>query len=130
VREILKAAGHDRHPRHARSIRSVRHRRRDRRHEGRRHRAVGQRVQPLSHSPRTRFVADFVGQGVFLRGVAKASRASRPSSATCGRMARACAARDLVECCCGRTTSCTTTRARGRRKCARRRFAAPSSCTR
>ena len=34
------------------------------------------------HKPRTRFIADFVGQGVFLRGMATSPDASSPSSAS------------------------------------------------
>ena len=86
----------------------------------------------LYHRPRTRFVADFVGQGVFLRGVA----ASEGRLVTeLGELAgewpqRRAARRRRSISCCAPTTSCTTTRAPGRRRCARRRFAAPSSCTR
>ena len=78
----------------------------------------------LYHRPRTRFVADFVGQGVFLRGVA---RERRPDAHRAGRARRrrgrpTCPPAARSTCCCGRTTSCTTTRARGRPKCAAKAF--------
>jgi iron(III) transport system ATP-binding protein len=85
----------------------------------------------IYHRPRTRFVADFIGQGVFVRGVATAAGASSPSSASCRPSCpTGSAPATRSTCCCGPTTSCTTTRARGARPCSRRRSAAPSSSTR
>jgi len=85
----------------------------------------------LYHQPRTRFVADFVGQGVFLRGVAIGRgrvltelgelASDNPLSMDEG------AAVDLLL---RPTTSCTTTRVPGRPRWPRRPSAAPTSSTR
>jgi Leu/Phe-tRNA-protein transferase len=92
----------------------------------------------LYHRPANRFVADFVGQGVFLPGkvldetgadrTGHARRAHADSNAAPAAppAARAAASR----CCCARTTSCTTTPAATRPKCCTRPSAAPRSCTR
>ena len=86
----------------------------------------------LYHRPRTRFVADFVGQGVFLRGVAEnegrdAHRARRPEGdwpqQPCRQVPRSI-------CCCGPTISFTTTPAHGKPKSPPRHFVARSFCIR
>ena len=88
----------------------------------------------LYHQPATRFVADFVGQGVFLRGLVagpqharhRAGRA-RPTAAAAwtpaSRLRRS-------TCCCDPTTSCTTTTSPWQAEVAARRSAAPISSTR
>ena len=85
----------------------------------------------LYHRPRTRFVADFVGQGVFLRGVAEDDGRMRTELGELdGDRHVGVAAAPRWTCCCARTTSFTTTRARGVPRSPPRRSAAPSSCTR
>ena len=86
----------------------------------------------LYHRPRTRFVADFVGQGVFLRGVAT-RHGQRGDRAWRARHADAADARRKAmpsTCSFAPTTSCTTTTARGRPKSPPRRSAARTSSTR
>ena len=84
-------------------------------------------VQPLPPAG-NRFVADFVGQGVFLPASALTRRQlrdrARRAAGRCRRRRRA------LRCCCGRTTWCTTTPRRRRPRWCTRRSAAPRSSTR
>jgi len=85
----------------------------------------------LYHRPRTRFVADFVGQACSCGASPNGAVAWSPNWANSqanGPFPSPRAVRST--CCCVPTISCTTTRARGRPKSLQKRSAAPSFYTR
>ena len=79
------------------------------------------------HEPRTRFVADFIGQGVFLPGTVVDARTVQVELGLLQglRSARGLTPGSAWICYCGRTMCFTTMRARCRPKSCTRRFAAP-----
>jgi iron(III) transport system ATP-binding protein len=88
----------------------------------------------LYHRPATRFVADFIGHGVFSQATVELciSMWSRPwaSCTTSAWPSWPSCPWASATCYCGRTTSSTTMPRRCRRRLCARRFAATSFCTR
>jgi iron(III) transport system ATP-binding protein len=93
----------------------------------------------LYHRPANRFVADFIGQGAFLRGkVLNDHQVQIELGVLDSDATRWCAAPTAPAacmaarstCCCAPTTSCTTTPARCAPRWCTRPSAAPTSCTR